>query len=58
MSGAGDLLGTLGAVAPSALAGYTRGQARGLQFQIQQQRQQQVDPIELLKAQYGGTWFP
>jgi hypothetical protein len=38
MSGAGDLLGTLGAVAPSALAGYTRGQARGLQFQIQQQR--------------------
>lgn len=41
MSGAGDLLGTLGAVAASALAGYTRGQARGLQFQIQQQRLQQ-----------------
>jgi hypothetical protein len=38
MSGAGDLLGTLGAVAPSAISGYTRGQARGLQFQIQQQR--------------------
>jgi hypothetical protein len=57
MSGAGDLLGTLGAVAPSALAGYTRGQARGLQYHLQQQ-QRQVDPIDLLKAQYGETWFP
>jgi hypothetical protein len=41
MSGAGDLLGTLGAVAPSALAGYTRGQTRALQYQAQQQQLQQ-----------------
>jgi hypothetical protein len=33
MSGVGDLISTLGAVAPSALAGYSRGQARGLQYQ-------------------------
>lgn len=39
----GDLLGTLGAVAPSALAGYSRGRARALAYQqAEQQRQAEL----------------
>lgn len=52
MSGAGDLLGTLGQVAPSALAGYGRGQARGLQYQQQEAyRQQQLQGLQDYRQQ-------
>jgi hypothetical protein len=42
----GTLLGTLGAVAPQALAGYGRGQARGLQYQQASEQRRLVNEFQ------------
>ena len=61
---AGGLLGQQAALAGNQLsqAGAGIGSALDnltlMRILQNQRRQQQVDPIELLKAQYGETWFP
>jgi hypothetical protein len=63
-SQAGGLLGQQAALAGNQLsqAGAGIGSALDnmtlMRILMNQRRQQQVDPIELLKAQYGDTWFP
>jgi hypothetical protein len=62
-SQAGGLLGQQAALAGNQLsqAGAGIGSALDnltLMRILQNQQRRQVDPIELLKAQYGETWFP